>query len=239
MKAVIAATGTGIGKTYVTCGLVRGLRAAGTPVLALKPVLSGFTPEQAAGSDAGQILAALGQPVTPAAIDAIAPFRYAAPLSPDWAAEAEGKTVDLTEVLAVCRAALATPHAVLIETAGGILSPLTTEATMADLMVALNLPVVLVAGSYLGTISHTLSAAESLTARGLSFTLVVSESPPGPDPAPDFPETLARLQRRLGQPVHPLRRQPPALAAPQFARLLAAIPAAPRACGACLPQSRN
>ncbi len=239
MRAIIAATGTGIGKTYVTCGLIRALRAIGQTPLVLKPVLSGFSPADAALSDAGQILAALGQPLTPAALAAIAPFRYAAPLSPDWAAEIEGGSVDFASVLAVCRTALATPGGLLIETAGGILSPLTAETTMADLLVALGLPVVLVTGSYLGTFSHTLSAAESLTARGLAFTVVVSESPPGAEPAPDFPETLARLHHRLGRPVHALPRLPAAQAAPLFANLLGAIPAAARACAASLPQSRN
>ncbi len=220
MKLVVAATGTGIGKTYVTCGLARALQSRGEAVRVLKPVLSGFDPLDAAASDAGVILTALGRPVTPDAIDAMAPFRFAAPLAPDWAAELEGRTVTMQAVLAFCRRGLDGAAHVVIETAGGVLSPLSASTSMADLMVALDLPVLLVAGSYLGTFSHTLTALEALGARGLRVRVCVSESA---EAGPDFAQTLSRLRARLDCPVFALPRAGLDAAAAGFERLLAEL----------------
>ena len=87
----VSATGTDIGKTFVARGLIRALRARGRNVAALKPVVSGFEPSEAAGSDSGLLLAALGRPVTLDAISEISPWRFAAPLAPDMAAAREGR----------------------------------------------------------------------------------------------------------------------------------------------------
>ena len=67
----ITATGTDIGKTFITAGLIRAGRRAGYAVDAFKPVLSGFDPDDAATSDAGVLLAALGRPLTAGAVAAI------------------------------------------------------------------------------------------------------------------------------------------------------------------------
>src|SRR5437588_345204 len=85
----VTATGTDIGKTFVARGLIRALRRQDRAVAALKPVLSGFEPAEAAGSDSGLLLSALGRPVTPEEIARISPWRFAAPLAPDMAAVAE------------------------------------------------------------------------------------------------------------------------------------------------------
>jgi dethiobiotin synthetase len=65
MSAIfVTATGTDIGKTFVTCGLIRALQARGRKVAALKPIMSGFDEAAPAGSDAGLLLSGLGRPVT-------------------------------------------------------------------------------------------------------------------------------------------------------------------------------
>ena len=99
MPLFVTATGTGIGKTHVACGLLRAQGGAG-----LKPVLSGFDPASAADSDAGRLLAAMGRPITPETIAAISPWRFAAPLSPDMAAAREGRAVPFEALIAACRA---------------------------------------------------------------------------------------------------------------------------------------
>jgi dethiobiotin synthetase len=80
MRAFITATGTEIGKTHVTCELLRRLRSQGEPTLALKPVVTGFDPASPAGSDPVRLLEAQGLEPTPDAIAAISPWRFAAPL---------------------------------------------------------------------------------------------------------------------------------------------------------------
>ena len=94
MAAVfVTGTGTDVGKTFVTAALIRHLRATGRSVDALKPVVSGFDATQIEASDPGVLLAALGRAATPDELDRISPWRFAAPLSPDLAAQAEGRAL--------------------------------------------------------------------------------------------------------------------------------------------------
>ncbi len=178
----ITATGTDIGKTFVTRGLIRALRARGRQVAALKPIVSGFEPAEAAGSDSGLLLAALGRAATLEAIAEISPWRFAAPLSPDMAAAREKRALDYPALIDFCRAAIAASRdALLIEGAGGIMSPVDGAHTMLDWMSALELPLILVTGTYLGTISHTLTALDVLARRGLVISaLVINETAGSP-----------------------------------------------------------
>jgi dethiobiotin synthetase len=156
MSAIfVTAAGTDIGKTFVACGLVRALQARGRKVAALKPIASGFVPTDPERSDSGRLLAALGRPVTTETIAQVSPWRFAAALSPDMAAAREGRTVDFAAVVGFCRDAVATRDgALLIEGIGGVMTPLDARHTVLDWMAALDIPIVLVAGSYLGAISH-------------------------------------------------------------------------------------
>src|SRR5262245_1713511 len=99
----VTATGTDIGKTLVTAGLIAALRQQGRAVEALKPVVTGYTPETAARSDPGVLLAALGRPVSEETVGDIAPWRFAAPLAPDMAAQREGREVPFHALVAFCR----------------------------------------------------------------------------------------------------------------------------------------
>jgi dethiobiotin synthetase len=211
----MTATGTDIGKTYLGCGLVRAWRAQGRKVGAFKPVLSGFDPAQAAESDAGQLLAALGQPVSPQALDAISPWRYAAALSPDAAAAKEGKRVDYGAVLGATHTFLQGAHDVaLVEGAGGVMAPLSDERTMLDWIADLQLPAILVTGSYLGTLSHTLTALEVLVARRVPVALVVMNETTGSTvPLADNAAALARRVPAAPVRVLPKNASPQAMAA--------------------------
>ena len=181
MTAVfVTATGTDIGKTFVTTRLIRHIRTAGRSVAAIKPVVSGFAADQAAASDPGLLLGALGRPVTIEEIALISPWRFAAPLSPDLAAQKEGRGIDFNALALFTRqAAMASRNGLLlIEGIGGIMVPLDADHTVLDWMTTLKIPVLLVAGSYLGTISHTLTALHVLASRNLEIAaVVVSESP--------------------------------------------------------------
>jgi dethiobiotin synthetase len=191
----ITATGTDIGKTFITAGLLGWLRRAGVAVDALKPVMSGYDPAEPAASDGGVLLAAMGYDPTPEAIARIAPLRFAAPLAPDMAARAEGRALHLDELLTLCRARIAETHRPLvIEGVGGVMSPVAEDATGLDLLAALGCPAVLVAGSYLGTISHTLTAAAVLAQRGVTLrAIVVNESADSSVPLRDTREAIARF----------------------------------------------
>jgi dethiobiotin synthetase len=193
----VTATGTDVGKTFVMTRLIAELRAASRSVRALKPVASGFDAANAIETDTGVLLEALGLPLTPANVDAVSPWRFAAPLSPDMAAAREHRAIPFGEVLEFCRAPRAA-DVTLIEGIGGVMVPLDAEHTVLGGIAELGAPVLLVAGSYLGTLSHTLTAATVLRERGCSIAAVlVSESAEQPAP---LAETAAAI-RRFVQPV--------------------------------------
>ncbi|MBO9544678.1 dethiobiotin synthase [Caulobacter sp.] len=186
----VAGTGTDLGKTHIACALLRAARAQGLSVDAFKPVVSGFDPAEPQTSDPARLAAALGRPD---AWPQVSPRRYRAPLAPNLAARLEGDTLAMADLVADCRTWLETRDVdlALVEGAGGVMSPMTDDATNLDLMTALALPVLLVAGSYLGTASHLLTALEVVRARGLTVAaVVVSESLD----APDLSQTVEMLR---------------------------------------------
>lgn len=192
--AFVTATGTDIGKTFVTAGLVRHLRAAGRVADAVKPVVSGFDPEAWQESDPAVLLAALGRPLTSEELDRVSPWRFKAPLSPHMAARQEGRAIDFEEVVGFCRRAMAGRGGVLlIEGIGGIMVPLDDHRTVLDWMSMLRIPIVLVAGSYVGTMSHTLTSLEVLVRRNLNVAAVVISESEGS--AASLVDTVATLQR--------------------------------------------
>jgi dethiobiotin synthetase len=202
----VTATGTDIGKTFVAAGLIRHLRAAGRPVDALKPVMTGFNPTAADRSDAGALLVALGRAVSQAEIERLSPWRYAAPLSPDMAARREGRPLAFDALVEFCRKAVAgRDGTLLIEGIGGVMVPLDERHTVLNWMAALQIPVLLVAGSYLGSLSHTLTAIDALSRRAHQVkAVVVNETPSSTVP---LAETVATLTR-FAAPVLALPRLP-------------------------------
>jgi dethiobiotin synthetase len=220
----VTATGTEVGKTFVAAGLIRNLRAAGRPVEALKPVVTGFDPDTAEASDPGVLLAALGKPVTPSEIDRIAPWRYAAPLSPDMAARREGRGLDFDALVAFSRTAVAARSGtLLIEGIGGVMVPLDEAHTVLDWIAALDIPALLVAGSYLGSLSHTLTSLDAMRRRSLAIpALIVNETPGATVPLADTAETISRFDADI--PVIALPRLPAATtASPAFGRIAALL----------------
>jgi dethiobiotin synthetase len=201
----ITATGTDVGKTYVAASLIGHFRRMGRAVEAIKPVVSGFDPAHPADSDPGVLLQALGMPVSAETVARIAPWRFRAPLSPDLAARREGRGIDVEAVIEFCRSAVERRRdLLLIEGVGGIMVPLDGERTVLDVMMALRLPLILVTGSYLGTISHTLTALDSLFRRDLDvLATIVSETAGSTVPLDDTVAAIARF----AEPVIALPRQ--------------------------------
>ena len=180
----VTASGTDVGKTFVMLRLIDELTAGGYAVRALKPVASGFDATNVDASDTGALLRAQGLDVSPASLDAVSPWRFAAPLSPDMAAARERRSVPFAALVAHCRAAERRGDVTLIEGVGGVMVPLDEEHTVLDWIAALEAPTLLVVGSYLGTLSHSLTAAAALRSRGVTIAgVVVSESEQQPVPA--------------------------------------------------------
>ncbi|MEW6436502.1 MAG: dethiobiotin synthase [Pseudomonadota bacterium] len=221
----ITATGTDIGKTFVSIGLIAALRRRGRGVAALKPVVTGFGESNVSSSDPALLLKACGQTPDLAAIAKIAPWRFAAPLSPDMAAALEGKAIDIAALTRFCNAAIAqADDALLIEGIGGLMVPLDAKTTICDLIAALDIPMLLIAGTYLGSLSHTLSALEVAQKRGLAIAaLVINETQDSAVPIEAVCESLGHFWQG---PIVALHRDP-ALHAAAFERLAELYPSPP------------
>lgn len=193
----VTATGTDIGKTFVTAGLIRYLRGLGQPINALKPIVSGYDSSVVETSDPAVLLKALGRQVSADEVATIAPWRFRAPLSPDTAAAREGRSIDFDELIAFSRSAIdASTGMLFIEGVGGIMVPLDARRTVLDWMAALEIPLILVVGGYLGAISHTLTALDVLAQRKLKIAaIVVSESERG---TVELDDTVASITRFSG-----------------------------------------
>src|ERR1700722_19843931 len=139
-KYFITATGTDIGKTYITAALTERLRKEGKTVTALKPVISGFEADNIEKSDTGILLKAQDLPAT--ALGTISPWRFRAPISPDMAAEDEGKQIDFSELITFCKKQKEKDY-LLIEGAGGVMTPVDKAHTVLDWMAELGYEVIL------------------------------------------------------------------------------------------------
>lgn len=172
----ITSTGTDIGKTFVTSALLFQMVRAGIAVDAIKPVASGVTPGDP-NSDPACLLRAMGRPHHPSAMQDICPWRFEAAIAANLAAAAEGASIPWGNLVQFCQQSLQTPSVTLIEGAGGLMSPITDTKFVADLIQELSMPAILVVGNYLGSISHTLTAVETLKSYGIPLLgIAVSES---------------------------------------------------------------
>jgi dethiobiotin synthase len=182
---LVTATGTSAGKTVVSRALTLALRShfATIPlrIVALKPVETGCSPDPL---DALALARACGQPEL---AHARGLYRAGLPLAPHAATLAgEPAPPGVAELAATCRALAIGADFALIEGAGGLLVPLDAEHSIADLAVALAIPVLLVAPDQLGVLSHALTALESAAARGLRVlgVILVQQAGLGDDPSP-------------------------------------------------------
>lgn len=163
----VTGAGTGVGKTIVSAALLAAMRAAGEPVRAYKPVLTGLDEPPGEWPPDHELLA-LAAGRTP---EEVAPLRYGPAVSPHLAAELAGESIDPAGL--VVHAREQPERTVVVEGVGGLLVPLAHDFTVRDLAVELALPLVVVTTPGLGTINHTLLTIEAARAAGLSVATVV------------------------------------------------------------------
>jgi dethiobiotin synthetase len=151
----ITGTDTGCGKSEITLGLMQVLQQRGERVLGMKPVASGA--EQTAwGLRNEDALNIQLQGSSELPYEWINPFAYAPPIAPHLAAQSAGRPIDLQQIAGLFERLAERADRILVEGVGGWLVPLTEEATVADLALRLELPVILVVGMRLGCINHAL-----------------------------------------------------------------------------------
>lgn len=202
----ITSTGTGTGKTFLTEQLLRLDYVKERCMQGSKPIITGWPmhADLVPDTDTGRLLAAQGREITGESISDISPWIFQAPLAPSRAAKRERLEIVPSELVAYCQKSIqrADQHhkLQLIEGVGGIMVPIQGQWTVLDWIQALTCPALLVVGSYLGTLSHTLSALSVLEARKIPLLgVVVSESALSDVP---ITETFESLQELL--PTYPL-----------------------------------
>jgi dethiobiotin synthetase len=202
----ITGTDTGVGKTYVAAMIARALRAAGHRVGVYKPAASGCRAESGkrkaerkakapptafcfplsafCSEDAVQLWEAAGRP---GRLERVCPQRFAAPLAPHLAAVEEGRKLDSKLLRSGLEYWEKRSDVVLVEGAGGLMSPLGEEDYVADLAFEFGFPLVIVARNVLGTINQTLQTviAAATFREGLPVAGIVlnNSAPPGDDPS--------------------------------------------------------
>ncbi len=157
MKIFVTGTDTDVGKTLVSAWLCLKFNCD-----YFKPIQAGLEPD----TDSAWVRARGVGKVHPET------YRLREPASPHWAAEQEGLQLKLS------RFRLPDANRLVVEGAGGVMVPLAPGCLMLDLIEKLNLPVLLVASTRLGTLNHTLLSLHALRARGISVLGVVLNGPP-------------------------------------------------------------
>jgi dethiobiotin synthetase len=187
---LITGTDTGVGKTVVGYGLARRLAEGGSRVLAVKPVESGCAGPPADTEDGVLLARASGQEEPRAAL-----VRLSRPVAPPVAADAEGVSLDHEDWCREIRRREAGHDVVIVEGAGGLLSPLTWRATALDLARRLEAAALVVAPDRLGTLNHTLLTVSALEREGVPLLGVVLVAPAAAD---ESTGTNADALRRCG-----------------------------------------
>ena len=167
IRFFIAGTDTEVGKTLVSTALLAAARGRGLTTAALKPVAAGcdVTDDGLRNADAlalGQVMSA------PLSYQQVNPVALKAAIAPHIAASQEGQSLSVARLTTACLPVITAGYDwVLVEGAGGWRVPLNRNETLADLAIALELPVILVVGLRLGCINHALLTAEAIRRDGL------------------------------------------------------------------------
>jgi dethiobiotin synthetase len=198
----ITGTDTAVGKTYVTALIARSLTAAGYRVGVYKPAASGCQRhgDELVSDDAVALWNAAGRP---GQLERVCPQRFEAPLAPHLAAAAEGRKIDAELLRGGLDFWTECSDIVLVEGAGGLMSPLGEEEYVADLAWDFRLPTIVVARNALGTINHTLQTLITAATfrEGLPIAgVVMNQTEINPEDV-SVATNLGELQRRCVPPV--------------------------------------
>ncbi|MDR3560178.1 MAG: dethiobiotin synthase [Negativicutes bacterium] len=170
----ITATDTEVGKTVITGAIAAGLRARGLDVGVMKPLASGGVSDQdgrLVAEDATFLMKAAG--IGEAERDLVNPVCLEPALTPAVAAKLSGVYIDIPAVLTAFQELSSRHQFVLVEGVGGITAPLWENYLVADLALAMKLPLVVVTRPNLGTINHTVLTVDYARRRGMNVAGLV------------------------------------------------------------------
>lgn len=193
----VTGTDTGVGKTRISCGLLRQLRAEGLSACGYKPVASGCekTPQGLRNEDA---LALQEAAQTNEDYGCINPYAFEPAIAPHLAAKAVGVNLNVTLLNQAHDELALSYNWVVTEGAGGFLVPLNDDITFGEWAAQRRWPVLLVVGMRLGCINHALLSAEAIARRGLLAGWVANILSPD---MPQLQENIDALIARMPAPL--------------------------------------
>jgi dethiobiotin synthetase len=190
----VTGTDTGAGKSVLAAAICAALASRGGRVAAFKPVVTGIDqPPESWPRDHELLAAAANAGQSPADV---APYTFGPALSPHFAAELAGETIEPRRLVEAAEAAAGSADWLVCEGVGGLLVPITPGYLVRDLAIDLALPVVVAARTGLGTISHSLLTVESARAAGLTVAGVAMT--PWPDQSEPIELSNRETVERLG-----------------------------------------
>jgi len=191
MNYFVTGTDTGVGKTYVTCLLVRSLRRAGLDTVGMKPICCGER------SDAELLLEASGPGL---ALDEINPVWLETPAAPYAAVRSGRAAIDFDLIRRAFARLRATHRSLLVEGVGGWRTPIGKDFFMGDLARQFELPVLVVVRNRLGALNHTLLTVERIQADGLKCGGIILNNAE-PQEGPAMATNRALLEDLLDAPI--------------------------------------
>lgn len=183
----VTGTDTGVGKSIVAAALCAALAARGESVAAFKPALTGLDEDSGDWPPDHELLASAAS--AGQAPEDVAPYRFGPAVSPHYAAELAGVSIEGGPLVHAASSAGDAAEALIVEGVGGLLVPLAVDYLVRDLAADLGLGLLVVARPGLGTISHTLLTVEAARAAGLAVTGVIM------NPWPEEPRAIERSNR--------------------------------------------
>lgn len=194
----VTGTDTGTGKTWTTVALMEALKKRGLKVLGMKPVASGCLMEGGNLVNEDAILLRNFASCAPP-YQSVNPYAFEPAIAPHIAAEQASKLVRFEKIIAVFKQLQKQSDCVLVEGVGGWEVPLNSNQTVADLAVALQLPVILVVGLRLGCLNHAVLTYNAIVQSGLVCAGWVA-NPIDPDFA-FADENIQTLQKKINAPM--------------------------------------
>ena len=175
----MTATDTGVGKTTLTAAIILALQKKGNRVGVVKPVETGIHPQRQEHSDTGRLRSLLSpQP----SFEAVCLYAFPQPLAPLACARKAGMTIDIPRIVSYIHDLFQEYPCFIVEGAGGVFTPITPLHTMRDLMMTLNLPVLVVGRTTLGSVNHLFLTLDALQHAGIKTGGIVLNNPvPQPD----------------------------------------------------------
>ncbi len=193
----ITGTDTGVGKSWSTASLMHYFKNQGKTVKAMKPIASGC--ETISGNLRNEDALLLQQYCSePTAYDDINSFAFEPPVSPHIAAQLQGQQITFEPILSLFEKLKPSADIILIEGVGGWCVPLNDQQNIADLALALQLPVIMVVAIRLGCINHACLTEQAMLASGVDYVGWI-----GSHTEPDMlcrDENIKTLERLLSRP---------------------------------------